>query len=91
MKIQEAAERFPIIRKIEPIFSDDSYVEVDTLRDIITIGLQFNLEQQISIEVIEDMNDVSQLSFLAKDWYRILHERLIQSEVAFSKKVAGLK
>ena len=88
MKLKEAAERFPAIKNIAPLFPDDTYVYYDGICSyIVTLGLELHIKQEFAREVIENMKNPDDIGFLPRDWYMLLHEALIESEVKYLIKI----
>ena len=87
MKLKEASEVFPIIKKIEPIFPDDCSVNCDRMWGTVTVGMVLGQSQEMTIEMLDSINDSALLKFLPNDWYRKIHEALAASEVAWRVKL----
>jgi hypothetical protein len=79
MILRDAVERYPFLGVLSNVLPDDCYIDVDTDRYAIRIGMDLQIEQMIARETIEDANQY--LKHLPSDWYKSLHEKLVESEV----------
>ncbi len=89
MQVKEALQtgRYPQLRGLLSILPDDAYVNADNEWHSHRLGMRLEMQTEIATEVLEAIGESGSLHWLVKDWYRKLHESLIQSELDWSKKL----
>ncbi len=89
MKVEEARKSvgYPKLTGILAILPDDAFIDIETFHSAYYLGMKLEVNTTISCEVVEDITKGGSLIWLVTDWYRKMHEELIQSEINWNKKM----
>ena len=82
MKSSEFIKQYPQFKKLLNQLPEDAYFSFNDEHDSVNIGMRLEVTQTLTAEVAMDAN----FEWLPAQWYRKMHEELIQSEVAWATK-----